>query len=258
MTLATLSTRGRATGTVDFSLEFLKSRPLLACLPPVAVARVAQECRMLSVERRAPLMCRDAQVDWLGFLVSGKAQMSCESSDGREVGLRILCEGDPFGELSVLDGRPQVADIVALTNVRVARIPGQVVREALETYPVLGVQFLRHCASIIRHMTAMRIVQSHPHAVARLCALLRLLAADSPYRDVIATVPTHHQMALMLNTSRETVCRTIRLLRTRGLIALRGTQLRIIDVQALEEVCTGNHMEVPSTPGRYVPEVISA
>lgn len=241
-----------------FRIAYLRSHPLFESLSHRAVELLANECRVLSFARRSRLVCRGEKGDWIGFVVQGRAQLSCESDDGREVGLAILNTDDHFGELSVIDGLPQLADVEALTPVVVAQLRGEALRTAMQESSALSLQFLRRCSMAIRHMTAMRVVQSHPHSVSRLCALIRLLAVDGPYRDVCDDIPTHQQIAFMINCSRETVCRMLTQLRRTGVISVRGAQLRILDARALESICSTDHINAKPAQSACVPHSISA
>ncbi len=241
-----------------YRFAYLRVHPLFEGLDRRAMDLLADECRVLHFARRTRLISQGTKSDWLGVIINGRAQLSCESHDGREIGLGILNPGDHFGELSVIDGQSQVADVETLTAVLVAKLPGEALRAVMHNCPALSGQLLRHCSLTIRHMTAMRVVQSHPHSVSRLCALIRLLAVDGPYRDVVNDMPTHQQTAFMINSSRETVCRMLTQLRRKGVISVRGAKLRIVDAQALETICSTNHIDAQPEQAARRPHSISA
>lgn len=56
--------------------------------------------------------------------------------------VRRLGEGEPFGEVAVLDGRPQPADAVAEGAVRCLAIPREALRAAIESDPQLAWELL--------------------------------------------------------------------------------------------------------------------
>jgi CRP-like cAMP-binding protein len=65
----------------------------------------------------------------------------------------------------------------------------------------------------------------------RLAALLLELGGSEPESTVIAT---HQQLADMLSTWRETISKTVRDFRRRGLVASGRRRLTLLDVQGLE------------------------
>ncbi len=54
----------------------------------------------------------------------GRVRLSILSSEGRELSLAHATEGDVFGEIALLDGRPRTANATALTEVDACRFPG--------------------------------------------------------------------------------------------------------------------------------------
>lgn len=49
--------------------------------------------------------------------------------------LGTLARGDFFGEISVLLGQPPVADVIAIRPLRCLVVPGELLREFLQTHP---------------------------------------------------------------------------------------------------------------------------
>jgi DNA-binding transcriptional regulator YhcF (GntR family) len=62
----------------------------------------------------------------------------------------------------------------------------------------------------------------------------------------------------MINSSRETVCRMLTQLRRKGVISVRGAKLRIVDAQALETICSTNHIDAQPEQAARRPHSISA
>ena len=64
--------------------------------------------------------------------------------------LAMLGTGDFFGEVSVLDGGPRTADVVAATDVRCLVVGGDTVRETLIAQPEAAWEMLRVIAHRLR------------------------------------------------------------------------------------------------------------
>ena len=75
---------------------------------------------------------------------------------GNRVG--TLARGDFFGEISVLLGEPPVADVIAIRPLRCLVVPGELLREFLQTHPRVCYRLLvaeaRKLATVTRRSTA--------------------------------------------------------------------------------------------------------
>lgn len=94
--------------THDHRTELLAGTPLLAGVDPQGVAMVAQ--RMVEVDfPKDHVIARQGEVGTGFFLVaSGSVRVVRDGATIATIG-----PGDFFGELSVLDGRPRVAQVIA-------------------------------------------------------------------------------------------------------------------------------------------------
>jgi len=52
-------------------------------------------------------------------------------------------------------------------------------------------------------------------------------------------MPTHQELAIMINASRETVTRVFQLLQTKALVERQGNDLLILNVQVLQAISQG-------------------
>jgi CRP-like cAMP-binding protein len=72
--------------------------------------------------------------------------------------LGTLARGDFFGEISVLLGEPPVADVIAIRPLRCLVVPGELLREFLQTHPRVCYRLLvaeaRKLATVTRRSTA--------------------------------------------------------------------------------------------------------
>ena len=110
-----------------------------------AIARAAKE-----VNRREGAVLARTGEPGVGFflLVDGKADVLV---NGRKRG--TLGPGDFFGEISLLDGGPRSADVVAATDVVMLGLTAWVFRGVLEQYPSISQKMLVTLASRLRNAT---------------------------------------------------------------------------------------------------------
>jgi len=61
----------------------------------------------------------------------------------------------------------------------------------------------------------------------RICALLQNLSKGGKNPEVIANAPTHQEIAIMVNLTRETVTRAFQVLQSQGALARDGDDLKV-------------------------------
>jgi CRP-like cAMP-binding protein len=95
-------------------------------------------------------------------------------------------------------------------------------------------------ADRVREAVAQRTLLSLPNPFQRLCALLLQL----PFRTLpdgleIEQAPTHQELAIMINASRETVTRAFQLLFTHNVLVREGNALKLVRVDFLRDIAEG-------------------
>jgi CRP/FNR family cyclic AMP-dependent transcriptional regulator len=179
----------------------------------------------------------------LGFLLEGRLQGVDFTVDGREVGLYFVEPGGYYGELAVIDGKPSAEFVIALTKSRVALLPKEHARKIIFANPHIAEVLMLNLAARVRSSSAQRTILSLPNVFQRLCAQLLLLCGNE---TVIAHAPTHQELAIMINTSRETVTRSFQYLQTANILQRDGNSLRILDQTYLDDVRQGR-IQPPKT-----------
>jgi CRP-like cAMP-binding protein len=61
----------------------------------------------------------------------------------------------------------------------------------------------------------------------RICALLQNLSKEGKDPELIANAPTHQEIAIMVNLTRETVTRAFQVLQSQGALARNGDDLKV-------------------------------
>lgn len=160
---------------------------------------------------RRELVCRkDDPADGLYLLLSGQLQVMDVSEHGHEIGLNLIRPGAFFGELSVIDDRARSAHIMAIEPSMVGVVPQAAARRIFFHLPEAAEAMMRHLAGLVRSLTDFRVLLAMPSAFQRVFALLDRLGQSMPGGlVVIQNMPKHHEIAIMVNTSRETVSRAI-------------------------------------------------
>nr|WP_255460909.1 Crp/Fnr family transcriptional regulator [Novosphingobium sp. ERN07] len=171
------------------------------------------------------------------LVTEGSVSVSLVSSQGRETVLRLIEQGEVFGELAAIDGQPRSADVVAVENSTLLVIPGSTFTGLIESEPVVSLWLARYLAHQVRYLTN-RIYELSTMGVGpRLQAELLRLAGE-PAADgsaCIVRVPTQAELAARIGTNRETVTREFALLVREGLLVKEGRRIMVPSVARLAD-----------------------
>ena len=96
---------------MDISL--LRQVPLFEALDDEQLEAIARVTITRAFDKDQVIILAEEEGDALFIISSGQVKVSIVSEDGREVILSLLGEGAVFGELSLLDGKPRSANVVA-------------------------------------------------------------------------------------------------------------------------------------------------
>ncbi len=193
--------------------------PLLAGVSAEMLTQVQAVMQVRKIPSGTHVLHKGSPGDHLLFVLSGRLQAVDMTEDGREIGLNLLDPGDYFGELAIIDGLPRSASVVALENSLIAFLPRAQALALIYNTPTVVERLLKRMAASIRRSADYRTILGIPNAFQRVFALLNQFAQVAPGGlVVIDKLPTQQEMAIMVNTSRETVSRAIQLLSSKGVV----------------------------------------
>ena len=222
------------------SVQLLSQFPLLRPLPSEVLESLSVRMTLRSFARRAMVMSKDVPAEELGFLVDGRLQGVDFTVDGRSVGLYFVDPGDFFGELSVVDGKPPSEFVVAAVKSTVAFLDAKLAKELILNNPGLAQAVMSRLANRVRLVMGQRTLLSLPNPFQRLCVLLLQLPqhTDAGVTEV-DQAPTHQELAIMINASRETVTRSFQLLFLNKVLVREGNALRLLQPGVLKDIAEG-------------------
>lgn len=199
--------------------------PLLQGLDKETLTTVAGLMSSRTYLSRDIVLRKGDAADNLAFLLQGKLQVVDLSEDGRETGIHFIMPGAYFGELSIIDGQPRSASVISVKTSEVAFLPSAQARALMFNRPLIAQRMLTHFAQLIRISSNQRTLLSIPSAFQRVFAQLQLLTRETKDGQVIEGLPKQHEIAIMVNTSRETVSRALHTLLKMNILQKQGTLL---------------------------------
>ena len=176
--------------------------------------------------------------DWgegLFVLAAGMAKVRTYTSEGEEVVMSVLAQGEVFGEMAILDGEPRSADVVALTPLRLLRLRAAPFAALLQREAAFALALARLEAGRLRDLNQRFALQSSDATTRMLAALAYLARKSSPDNNPQARIPAlaQRELGLLAGLARETASRTLSKLRSRGTVLELEGCLQLVDLQPL-------------------------
>ena len=212
----------------------LQKVPLFSQLAPADLQRVLDLAREKAYPKNSVILFEDDPGDALFVVASGQVKVVLIGEDGREVILSVLGEGQFFGEMSLIDDEPRSAHVIAMEDSNLVVLRREDFESILLQTPLIAVALLKELTRRLRQadekVGSLVLLDVHGRV-----ARLMLEMADEEGGERITRRLTHHTIAQMIGSSRETVSRTMRDLVDKGHIAVSRKDIVIRDRQALEQ-----------------------
>lgn len=219
----------------------LRKIPLLSELTDEEIALVKQDIRIRQYAKREVVLHKGGSGDGLMFLLSGLLQVVDITEDGRAVGLRLLQPGDFFGEIALINNSTRSASVVATAESLVAFLPAATAMHLFSHVPSVAKQMLKHLAQKIQRDSEFRSLLSINNTSRRIYTYLVLMQKKNADGTVVENLPTHQDIANMINTSRETVTRALLALTQKGIIKKDQHRLIIQKPEDLQKLTQGEN-----------------
>ncbi len=214
-------------------IQFLRQIPLFASLKDEEIEAIYK----LSVTKKCPkdaiILLEDEEGDTLFVILKGKVKVTTFSESGKEVIFSILNEGDFFGDMSLLDGKPRSATVISIEESVLRLIRRSDFNKLIETHPGIALRLLEELTSRLRKADERIESLALLDVTGRVAGILLQLADERGEKSersiLIKSRPTHQELANMVGTTRETVTRVLKQLENKKYLSMDGKDLTIID-----------------------------
>ena len=215
-----------------------KSSALLALLDAGERKKMLAQCTTRRYAKGEQIVREMEQDNNMYFIERGKVRVTLFSREGREVSFANLEQGENFGEISVIDGKPRSANVIALTETDMIIMPPQIFQRIFHRHPAVAMELLQQLTAMIRRLCDRIFEYSTIGVNNRIHAeLLRLakkhLDLDGVVR--IPNVPTHAQLASRVSCHREAVSRELKALENEGILLKKNRKLIIPEIRHLQK-----------------------
>ena len=137
-------------------------------------------------------------------------------------------------------GKPGSEFVVAAARSTVAFLESQAAHELISMNPDLARAVMARLAGRVRAVMAQRMLLSLTNPFQRLCVQLLQLSQPNPAGPTtVDPVPTHQELAIMINASRETVTRAFQLLFSNKILVREGNTLTLVSMESMKNIAEG-------------------
>jgi CRP-like cAMP-binding protein len=220
----------------DFVASSLRQCALFTSVDEQTLREFARHARRRRFRRNEVIFHQGDPGDSLHVVTSGSVKIVLPSAEGEEAIIATLRPGDFFGELSLLDGAPRSATVVALDAAETMALPRSAFHDLLDRDPGLRDALLAGLTHELRRLTG-HVEELHFLDLAgRLAMRLSRLArdADPTSMEVRLDWPyTQSDLAAMIGGTRQSVNKLLSGLVDEGLVVIERDTLIVPDVDAL-------------------------
>lgn len=214
-------------------VNFLRQIPLFASLKDEEIEAIFKLSVTKKCSKDTIILLEDEEGDTLFVILKGKVKVTTFSESGKEVIFSILNEGDFFGDMSLLDGKPRSATVISVEESELRLIRRSDFNKLLETHPGIALKLFEELTSRLRKADERIESLALLDVTGRIAGILLQLADERGEKSdesiLIKSRPTHQELANMVGTTRETVTRVLKQLENKKYIYMEGKDLTIIN-----------------------------
>ena len=210
----------------------LQKVPLFGQLSATDLQRVLDVARERVYPKNSVILFEDDPGDALYVVAAGQVKVVLIGEDGREVILSVMGEGEFFGEMALIDDEPRSAHVIAMEDSTLVVLRREDFQPIMEQTPAIALALLRELTRRLRRVDE-KVGSLVLLDVNGRVAQLLLELSDEAGGERITRHLTHHTIAQMIGSSRETVSRTMRELVEKGWISVSRKDIVIRDRVAL-------------------------
>jgi CRP-like cAMP-binding protein len=218
-------------------IDSLKSMRYFSGIDAAQLEPIRHLFKEIRFDKGAHFLAEGSRTDSLYFIVSGLVKVYKTSPDGREQTLHIAPPGDSLNDVSLYDGGPNAAGMVALTPVVLYTIDKKDITRVLQKNSNLMMNVIQALAERIRRDSNLLEDLSSTQVLGRLAKLF--LGQYGGEESTFGLNLTQKDMASLVGSSREMVNRCLRVIEEMGGIRLSRRKVIVLDKNVLQKIAVG-------------------
>jgi len=220
-------------------LSLLRNHPLFRDLPPAVIEHLGSYMKTRKVARGTTIFAKGDSGSGLMGVVAGTVKVSVASADGKDIVLNLFHEGEVFGEIALLDGRPRTADATAMSDCELVVIERRDFVPFLSSHPDVMLKFIEILCSRLRRTSEQVQDITFLNLPTRLAkTLLQLTEAEDGSATRRKADITQREISQMIGISRESTNKQLRAWAKRGWIRLERGGVGVVAPDKLATIAT--------------------
>jgi CRP/FNR family cyclic AMP-dependent transcriptional regulator len=232
-----ISTDKRPAERVRDKLSLLRNHALFGDLPPAVIEHLGSYMKTRKMARGSTIFSKGDPGSGLMGVLSGMVKVSVASTEGKDIVLNIFHEGEIFGEIALLDGRPRTADATAMSDCELIVIERRDFIPFLSNHPDVTIKFIEILCARLRRTSEQVQDVTFLNLPTRLAKTLLQLTEDQdgagPKRKVTIT---QREISQIIGRSRESTNKQLRAWAKRGWIKLERGGVSVLAPDKIAEV----------------------
>ncbi|MEW6202760.1 MAG: Crp/Fnr family transcriptional regulator [bacterium] len=217
----------------------LREVPLFNKLSQKELKVLERASAVKSYERNEVIIHKHDIGDTFFSILSGKVKVILTDDPGKEFIVGILKPKEFFGELSLLDGEPRSASVVALEPTEVLVLRREDFLEQIKKHPEIPAKIMTVLARRLRDANLHIGNLAFLDVCGRLARVLIDIAKATGKKQedgiFVSVEYNRSELAHLVGTTRETLTRALKTLKTMGYIKLKKGDVIITDEKGLRQ-----------------------
>jgi CRP-like cAMP-binding protein len=218
-------------------LALLRNHSLFRDLPVSVLEHLGSYMKMRKARKGVVIFSKGDPGSGLLGVLSGMVKVSIASAEGKDIVLNIFREGEVFGEIALLDGRPRTADATAMSDCELIVIERRDFVPFLRDHPDVTLKFIEILCSRLRR-TSEQVQDvtflSLPTRLAK--TLLQLTSKGDAQARRRKVAITQREISQMIGRSRESTNKQLRAWAKRGWIRLERGGVSVLALDKLSAI----------------------
>ncbi len=217
------------------TLEIIRKAPVFSQLDDRTLRAFVEQCNTIRVKAGAQVLRPSQPADRFFAVHSGQVKIYKLSPRGDEQILHLYGPGETFGEAAMWAKIDFPAHAEAVEDTRLLVVPRETLRRALSANAELAMGMLAGLSAKLREFNLLIERLSLMEVPARLAGTLLQLAQKTGSPS-FRLPQSKRELAAQIGTVPETLSRTLAKMKKQGVILVKGSQIRVLDMDALRQL----------------------
>jgi CRP-like cAMP-binding protein len=217
----------------------LSEHPFFKGLAPELIDQLSSHAITRVVNAGTIIYAKGDPGNSLFAVVAGTVRISVPSLDGKDTVFNLLNEGEIFGEIALLDGRPRSAEVTAVTDCELMMINRRDFVPLMKNNPEIALKLIDILCARLRRTSEQVEDVMFLDLPARLAKILLRLAENAPASPQGRKIAmTQREVGQIIGMSRESTNKQLRLWEQRNWVRLERGSIVVVALDEITDVAT--------------------